>query len=106
MRRRSIPRAGEAWRFRRQCDSRIGIIIIAGEQSFAAALTSDAHIGNEIICAGAGDAVYRYATVAVAVKDSAFVIYRNFIEVEQVAIFGAAALLPDAGHALHRIVRS
>src|SRR5258708_4669574 len=47
------------------------------------------------------------AAVAVAIKHAAFVIHRDFVEVEQVAIavLPTAALLPDAGVVLNWIVR-
>src|SRR5207302_4496733 len=105
MRAGGIARAGEAWRFRRQRGSDVGVTIMAGEQSLSTALASHSHIGNEIIRGCAGNATCSYAAVAVAVQNAAFVIDGYFIEVEKIAICRSATLLPDAGHALHGIVR-
>src|SRR5439155_1073703 len=68
-------------------------------------LARHAHEGGEIFGRCPGDAPRADTAVAVSIQDSAFVIDRDFVEVEQVAVLVAAPLLPDAGHALDGIVR-
>ena len=105
MRTSGIARAGEARRFRRHGGSCIGVGIVAGEQGLAAALPRHAHVGGEIVRRGASDTTLGHTTIAVAIKDAAFVIDGDLIKVEQVAVGVASALLPNTTHALDRIVR-
>src|SRR5205814_230868 len=48
----------------------------------------------------------RDAPIAIAIKHMPLVIHGDLIEVEKIAIVVTTALLPDAGHALNRIVWS
>ena len=78
------------------------------EQWFAAELACHAHESDKIVRwrrRGSSDAALTHTAVAIAVKHSAFIVGGDFIEIEKVTILGAAALLPDASHALNRIVR-
>src|SRR5207247_11362684 len=104
MRSRWVARARKASGFR-GCRF-IYVYVEAGENSLAAGLTRDAHVGCEIIRRRAGDTTLRDATVAVSIEHVAFVVHRDLIKVEQVAIIMAATLLPDAGHALNGIIGS
>ena len=80
MRSRWVARAGKARGFR-GCWF-IYVYIEAGENSLAAGLTRDAHVGCEIIRRRAGDTTLRDATVAVAIEHVAFVVHRDLIKVE------------------------
>src|SRR5207237_10078666 len=56
-------------------------------------------------CWRAGDAGWGHAAIAGALEQPAFAVHGEFVKVEKVRVLMAAALLPDAGHALNGIVR-
>src|SRR5438067_8871361 len=100
MRSDGIARTGQARRFGRyrfDC-------VKTGEQALASGLPRHTHEGDKIIGSRAGDAARSHAAIAVPVQSPPFVVHRDFVEVEQVSIIMAAALLPDAGFALDGIV--
>src|SRR5438094_7410122 len=101
MRTGRIARAGQAGSFRRCWFYRVKI----GEQWLATGLTRHAHERDKIIGGCAGDAPFSHAPIAVSVESAAMVVYRDFVEVEQIAVIVAAALLPDPSLALNGIVR-
>src|SRR5207244_6791901 len=103
MGRGGIARTGEAGRLR-HCGF-VYVWVVAGENTLAATLTRHAHVGVKIVGRRTGDAGPARTAVAVAIEHMAFVVHRDFVEVEQVAIVMAATLLPDTGHALNRIIR-
>src|SRR5438105_3368384 len=103
MRSSGIARAGQAGGFRR--DGFGGTRIKRSQQWFAAELARDAHEGAKIVGSRAGDARPTPAAVAVAIEHTAFVVDRDLVKIQQVAIVMAATLLPDAGHALDGIIR-
>src|SRR5438094_8367337 len=101
MRTGRIARAGQAGSFRRCWFYRVKI----GEQRLATGLPRHAHERDKIIGGCAGDAPFSHAPIAVSVESAAMVVYRDFVEVEQIAVIVAAALLPDPSLALNGIVR-
>src|SRR3981081_454486 len=105
MRSGGIPCPRQTWRLRCTCYSCVRTCIIGGEQTLAARLTCHAHECDKIVSRSAGDTTFGHATVTVAIKHAAFVVDGDFVEVEKVAVQMAATLLPDARHALHRIIR-
>ena len=68
-------------------------------------MTGYSHVSYEIVRAGSRDTLGAHATIAVAVKNPAFVVDSDFVEVEQIALDVAATALPDTSFALDRIVR-
>src|SRR6266403_912120 len=100
MRTSRIARPGQAGSFRRCWFYRVKI----GEQALASRLPRNAHEGDEIVGGCAGDAPFSHAPVAVAVESAPMVVYRDFVEIEQIAVVVAAALLPDTGPALNGII--
>src|SRR5882724_8980877 len=100
MRTVGIARAGQARSFRRRWFYRVKI----GEQRFAARLPRHSHEGDKVIGRCAGDAARRHASVAVSVESASVVVHRDFVEIEQIAVVVAAALLPDTGPALNGII--
>ena len=68
-------------------------------------MARDAHEGDEIVGCRAGDTAWGHAAIAVAIEHPAFAVHGDFVKVEKVTVLMAAALLPDAGHALNGIVR-
>src|SRR5437868_8938424 len=101
-----ITSSGQARWLRKQRCRRIGGCVVCRKQSLAASLTRHAHVSDEVIWTGACNTSGADTTVTVTVKNPAFVVDRNFVEVEQIALQVAAATLPDTGLALHRVVRS
>ena len=99
---RRIARAREARRFRRHwlC------CVKTGEQALTSGLPRHAHEGDKVVGCRARNATQSHAAVAVSVESTPFVVHRDFVEIEQVSIIMAAALLPDAGFALNGIVGS
>src|SRR5579864_4293897 len=70
-----------------------------------AGLARDAHVGDEIVRTGSANTASAHATIAVAIKNMTFVVDGDFVEVEQIALKVAAALLPNSGPGLNRVVR-
>src|SRR5437773_2210710 len=101
MRTSRIARAGQARSFRRCWFYRVKI----GEQAPASRLPGNAHEGDEIIGGCAGDASLGHASVAVSVENASMIVHGDFVEIQQIAVIVAAALLPNAGRTLNRIVR-
>src|SRR5439155_16901317 len=99
-----IPRPVEACSLRQNRGSGVSLRIKARKEALAPGLPGDALEGHVIVRRCATDTPRGDATITVAEEHTAFVIDRDFIKVEQVAIGLAAALLPDAGMVLHRIV--
>src|SRR5690349_483010 len=97
----AITGSRKTWRFWHR---RLGGIEL-GEQRFATNLPGNAHRGAERIVVWIPDAASS-ASVAVTEKDTAFLVHRDLIKVEQVPIQNAAAAtLPDAAFALYWVVR-
>src|SRR5436309_2338212 len=92
-------KAGWLW-----CRGFVYVYVVACENTLAARLARNAHEGVKIVSRRTGDAGPARTAVAVAIEHMAFVVDRDLVEVEQVAVLSAAALLPDAGHALDGIV--
>ena len=69
-------------------------------------MARDAHEGSEVVRGSARNTTIAYATIAVAVKDAPVLIDGDFVEVEQVAVLMATALLPDTAGMLNGIIRS
>src|SRR5882762_1244709 len=105
MRGKRIAHTRKASRFRSHGGRRVRGAIHECEQASATRLTGDAHVSGEVIGSRARDTLLTNTAVAVAIKHAAAVIHRNLVEVEQVAFVMSAALLPDTGHILNRIVR-
>src|SRR5882724_12735710 len=100
MRTGGIARAGQAGSFRRCWFYRVKI----GEQAPASRLPRNAHEGDEIIGGCAGDAALSHAPVAVSVESAPMIVHGAFVEIQQIAVVVAAALLPDTGPALNGII--
>ena len=105
MRSRWIARAGKAGGVRRQCCSGIGVPVVTGEQRLTTRLARDTHEGGEIIRGRARDAAVCHTAIAVAEENASKFVDGDFVEVEQVAILVATALLPDAAGMLNRVIR-
>src|SRR5438093_4195171 len=95
-----IARTGQTWRFRRSWFYRVKI----GEQRFAAGLPRHSHKCDKIIGCCARDAARCHASVAVSIESASVVVHRDFVEIQQIAVVVAAALLPDTGPALNGII--
>src|SRR4030095_3345373 len=100
MRTGRIARAGQARSFRRRWFYWIEV----GEQRFAAGLPRYSHKRDKVIGRRGCGAAFDSAAVAVSVENAPMVIHGDFVEVEQIAILMAAALLPNACVTLNGIV--
>src|SRR5438552_17050176 len=99
----AIARSGKTWGLWHDRLDRIRIKL--GDDRLAAELSGHPHVGGEIIRRTPRDTAHRHATITVTVEDTAVVVDRDLIKIEQVAILMAATCLPDSAHVLHRIVR-
>ena len=64
-----------------------------------------AHESHKIVRRSPSDTTCGHTAIAVAIEHPAFAVHGDFVKVEKVTVLMAAALLPDAGHALNGIVR-
>src|SRR5437879_3555117 len=70
-----------------------------------AELSSHPHMRGEVVRCTPRDTADRHATITITIEDTALVVDRDLIKIEQVAILMAATSLPDRAHVLNRIVR-
>src|SRR5438874_13805996 len=70
-------------------------------KTFAAGLACHPHESYEIVRRCSRNTTSSDATIAIAIEHAAFVIERDFVEIEQDSPGFAPTLLPDTRHALH-----
>ena len=82
MRSSDVACARETRRFWRQSCGGVRIWVVASEHTLAARLPRHTHKGDEIVGGSAADATVADATVTIAIKNPAFVVYGDFVEIE------------------------
>src|SRR5258708_422790 len=105
MRGQRIAQTRKASGFRSRGTRRVRCAVHESEQTLATGLPGYTQARGEVIRCRACNTFFAHTAVAVAIKHAGSVVHRNLVEVEQVAIVMAAALLPDTSHTLNGIIR-